>query len=388
MMLNLELVKSDLRKSGSPLYLRLRTAIHDQIRSGLLPTGAALPPERELEEQLGISRSTIRQALRSLIDEGILKSVVGSGTYVHSLGPAERNNPLVGLIMPDPSFFMYYAQFASTLNSRLREAGYRVDMGLHNQKMDELASLLDSLLVQNVAALALSPLSDPAMFAMMDQLKQRQIPSVMVVRYIDYPGVDFIGADNERIGYDATRHLIEMGHTGIVHFTGLYGSTGRDRAAGYLRAMLDAGLHPLMFLVDMGRSVIQVPEFEPYIDASRNFARLWVATARREITGGFCFNDDIAVRVYNELRKVDLRVPDDISLVGVDHLPYSRFFDAPLTSFALDGEEIGIRAAERLIARLNGDESSAQRIFVPARFMEGKSVVRVGEAVTRLAGNS
>jgi GntR family transcriptional regulator of arabinose operon len=380
MMLDLELVKNDLAKSGSPLYVRLRNAIQEQIRSGMLVTGAALPPEREMEQRLGVSRSTVRQALRSLIDEGVLKSVVGSGTYVNSPA-AERGSSLIGLIMPDPSFFMYYAQFASTLNSLLREAGYRMDMGLHNQKIEELSSLLDSLLAQNVAALALSPLPDKLMFALMDKLAQRSIPSVMVVRYIDYPGVDFIGADNERIGYDATRHLIDMGHKGIVHFTGLYGSTGRDRAAGYLRAMLEAGLQPLMFLVDVGRSVIQVPEFEPYINASRNFARLWVATARREITAGFCFNDDIAVRVYTELRKVDLRVPDDISLVGVDHLPYSKFFDAPLTSFALDGEEIARRAAERLIARLNGDTAPAQRIFIPARFMEGKSVLRIEEPV-------
>jgi len=376
-MLDLELVKRELSKGSNPLYLRLRNAILEQIRQGILTTGTALPPERDLEEQLHVSRSTIRQALRALINEGVLKSVVGSGTYVQGQGATERENRLIGVIMPDPSFFMYYAQFASTLSGILRDSGYRVDMALHNQKVEELSALVDSLMAQNVAGLALSPLNEAGMFPIMDKLVQRKIPSVMVVRYIDYPGVDCIGADNERIGYDATRHLIEMGHEGIVHFTGLYGSTGRDRAAGYLRAMHEAGLTPSIFLIQEDPRISHLPEFANYIDASHNFARLWVATAKREITAGFCFNDDTATRIYKELRKVNLSVPEDISLVGVDHLPYSKFFDEPLTTFALDGEEIGRHAAERLIRRLNGDTSPAERIFVPARFVEGKSVRRV-----------
>lgn len=376
-MLNLEMVKQALDNTNSPLYVRLRNAIQEQIRLGMLPSGTVLPPERELEELLGVSRSTIRQAIRSLVEAGVLKSVVGSGTYVQNTRLTDGDNRLIGILMPDPSFFMYYAQFASTLNARLREFGYRVDMGLHNQNIDELNKIVDSLIAQNVTALALSPLNIPQMIPILDKLAEQKITSVMVVRYIDYPGIDYIGADNERIGYDATRHLIEAGHRGIIHFTGLYGSTGQDRAAGYLRAMLEAGLKPSIFLMQEDKRTSHLPVFADYIDASHNFARLWVATAKREITAAFCFNDDTAMRIYKELRKVALTVPNDISLVGVDNLPYSRFFDVPLTTFALDGEEIGRQTAARLIARLNGDTSPAQRIIVPARFVEGGSVLRL-----------
>ncbi len=61
-------------------------------------------------------------------------------------------------------------------------------------------------------------------------------------------------------------------------------------------------------------------------------------------------------------------MPGDVSLVGVDDLPYAEFFDAPLTTFALPGEEIGWQAAELLIRRLGGEQFPPQRIRVPSAF--------------------
>jgi GntR family transcriptional regulator len=70
------------KKSPIPLYYQLVEAIRDRIRAGGLTPGAQLPPERELGEQYGISRMTVRQALQYLISEGVLVARQGSGTFV------------------------------------------------------------------------------------------------------------------------------------------------------------------------------------------------------------------------------------------------------------------------------------------------------------------
>lgn len=72
-----------LNKQGSePLYLQLKQLIEGQIADGVLAAHGRVPSERELSEQFGISRMTVRQALAELIQEGRLYTSVGKGTFV------------------------------------------------------------------------------------------------------------------------------------------------------------------------------------------------------------------------------------------------------------------------------------------------------------------
>lgn len=66
----------------APLYLRLQSAIREAVGAGRLSPGDALPPERELAAELGISRVTVRKALAGLVDAGLLMQRRGSGTFV------------------------------------------------------------------------------------------------------------------------------------------------------------------------------------------------------------------------------------------------------------------------------------------------------------------
>ncbi len=380
-MLDIDRIKAELTAQGpAPLHSRLRSALQAQILDGTLNPKEALPSERALEEQLGISRTTVRQALRALADAGLIKPIVGAGSFVLQQptpratdlvrGTSPETGALVGVVVPDQYFYVYYAQLASAINNRLREAGYRVDMSLHNAQTENLARIVDGLLEQGVVGVALCPTDDAAVLPILDRLCARGVVLVMIARFWDYQEADYVGADNERLGYEATRHLIELGHTGIVHLTYAYGSTARGRAGGYVRAMLEAGFVPRILMSGIGEHLGTLADLGDYLAGDHELGNLCSAVARREVTAVFCFNDDMAGWIQKELRKANLVVPRDVSLVGVDDLPYAEFFDAPLTTFALPGEEIGQRAAELLIRRLGGEQFVPQRIRVPARFVQ------------------
>ncbi len=371
-MLDVDRIRTELAaRDPAPLHYRLRSAIQVQIADGTLSPKEALPSERALEEELGVSRTTIRQALRGLAEAGLVKPVVGAGSFVLEQRPAVPEAAgLVGVVVPDRNFYVYYAQLASAINNSLREAGYRVDMSLHNAQTENLARIVDGLLDQGVVGAALCPTDDEAVLPILQRLRAGGVALVMIARFWDYPEADYVGADNERIGYEATRHLIELGHTGIVHLTYAYGSTARGRAGGYVRAMLEVGFTPRVFLSGIGEHIGTLADLGDYLVKDHELESLCSAVARREVTAVFCFNDDMAGWVQKELRKANLVVPRDVSLVGVDDLPYAEFFDAPLTTFALPGEEIGRQAAELLMRRLNGEQFVPQRIRVPARFVQ------------------
>ncbi len=80
-------------EGAAPLYLRLQAAIREAVAAGTLSLGDALPPERELAAELGISRVTVRKALAGLVGDGLLTQRRGSGTYVTS-PPRRVEQPL------------------------------------------------------------------------------------------------------------------------------------------------------------------------------------------------------------------------------------------------------------------------------------------------------
>jgi GntR family transcriptional regulator len=72
------------------VYIKIHDNIKKQIENGTWKVGDRLPSERELSEQFGVSRMTLRQAIQTLADEGILERKVGSGTYVASQKVQEK----------------------------------------------------------------------------------------------------------------------------------------------------------------------------------------------------------------------------------------------------------------------------------------------------------
>ena len=368
--MNLDLVRRELKlPQGGPLHQRLRDAIHKQILDGILAPGDVLPPERDLQEQLGVSRSTIRQAIKSLVDAGLLKSIVGSGNYV--LEPrAPTETRLVGIIAPNANFHVYYADFASSASYHLRQAGLRVDMSLHNQSLDMLDNILDILLDHNLAGLILAPtgLDKVQLIERVEHLRG-QLAIVLVARdYAELANFDYVGVDNVEIGYQATRHLLELGHRQVVFLGAPAATSGAGRARGYVKAMEEAGLG----------YTIYVPPSERYnpiyeITANTYFwepGEFWLKVMRGQFSGAVCFNDQVAGWAQREIRNLNLLVPRDFSLVGVDNLPYAEFFDAPLTTFALPGVEIGQASARLLLRRIAGDELPAERQLIPPRFIQ------------------
>ncbi|WP_290033531.1 GntR family transcriptional regulator [Ligilactobacillus cholophilus] len=67
---------------GSPIYIRIHNSIKESIENGKWQVGERIPAERELAIEFGVSRMTLRQAIQTLVDEGILERRVGSGTFV------------------------------------------------------------------------------------------------------------------------------------------------------------------------------------------------------------------------------------------------------------------------------------------------------------------
>jgi LacI family transcriptional regulator len=150
---------------------------------------------------------------------------------------------------------------------------------------------------------------------------------------------DFDGA------YQATRHLIDYGHTRIAYISGPEDHPdARERLRGYRQALDDAGL-----ALDEG--LVARADF---LESGGVLAINQLLEARKDFTAVFAANDQMAYGARLALYRLNLRVPDDISLVGYDDLPHSIYSMPPLTTVRQPVYELGKLAARAMLGLVNG----------------------------------
>lgn len=172
----------------------------------------------------------------------------------------------------------------------------------------------------------------------------RRVPIVTVGT--STPGIPGVQVDDVEVGYLATRHLIELGHRQIA-FVGLdpddiYGfNVARDRYAGYNQAIREAGLAS-----DSGAVVTAGFEAEGGEAALEELLLRAESEPARLPTAVVAVSDELAIGLISAARQWGIRVPHDLSVVGVDNHDMARFFG--LTTVAQPVIEQGRIAAAML----------------------------------------
>ena len=151
---------------------------------------------------------------------------------------------------------------------------------------------------------------------------------------------DAVNLDNELGGALATRHLIELGHTEILHITGpVDGYEGAMRRKGYESAMADAKLKADVIQGDWSPST-------GYEIGNRILSR------KKYPSAIFTANDQLALGVMKALREAKIRVPEDVSIVGFDNVPEAAYFSPSLTTISQKFDQLGNLAINLMLSQL------------------------------------
>ncbi|PJJ71064.1 DNA-binding LacI/PurR family transcriptional regulator [Diaminobutyricimonas aerilata] len=238
-----------------------------------------------------------------------------------------------------------------------RSAGYRALVTSSTGDDESVRAGLEFLLGQSVEALVVIA----SQRSIRDALAGTAVPVPMVtLDSLDDDDHDALYVDQYEGALLATRHLVELGHSRILHLGGPpeWGDA-RARRQAYTDVLREAGLEPLPVLLG---------DWMPGAGyaAGEQFAR------RRPATAVFCANDQMALGFVHAVTAAGLSVPGDVSVVGFDDIPEAAHFLPPLTTVRQDFAELGRRAIDVLLAELSGDRE-AVHAPVPARFVERAS---------------
>jgi Transcriptional regulators len=179
-----------------------------------------------------------------------------------------------------------------------------------------------------------------------------QIP-LITVSELPFSEKASAGAHSHSAGFEATRHLIALGHRRILHVAGpSTRNEAVERERGYRDAMLEEGLDPEV--VNVSTDWSSVSGF-----------RAGEIAADMDFTGVFASNDEIALGFMSALEKHGRRAPDDFSIVGVDDMPTAAYFSPPLTSMRLDFRALGVATFRMLHQQILTGELAQHLVVEP-----------------------
>jgi LacI family transcriptional regulator len=193
-----------------------------------------------------------------------------------------------------------------------------------------------------------------------DTLTRQNFPFVVVDHQGSGDPCPAVGATNWQGGYNATEYLIKQGHKQIGFITGSMDlGCSQDRLKGYRSALRTHHIPEMPELVYEG----DFNQPDGYAGAS---ALLELPIPPTAI---FASNDVMAMGVMDAVRNRNLRIPDDISVVGFDNIPQSAMINPSLTTVQQPLEQMGRVATQMLLGILKNPQKDVGRIELPTELI-------------------
>lgn len=259
----------------------------------------------------------------------------------------------------------YYASVISGVRSFANENGYTLLVASSEATYEDEQRIVEVFKAQDVDGLLVVPVLDEETdLSYLYELKRRNFPFVLLeeIRGVQANLVDI---NNVAVSKKAVKHLMGQGHSRIVHFAGpSYSTHSQERVEGVRRAFSESELvFSREVIVAAGDSL------EEGYEAGRAYFGGRDAEARP--TAVTCYNDLVAIGLARALREEGLEVGEEVSLIGCDNIELLDYLPVPISSIEVPRFEMGRRAAQILVSRLDGrgQKKQPEKVYLDAELV-------------------
>ena len=332
---------------------------------------------REVAEEAGVSVTTVSHVInnsrpvnpetRTRVERAM--KVLGYQPNVLARSLRRGKTHTIGVILPDNAN-PYFAEVVRGIEDTSFSLGYSVMLCNSDNDLDKERLYTNVLIEKQVAGIIFvaAGLSEENIH----NLQRRGVPSVLVDRQVSGVEIDSVFADNQSGGFLAANHLLSMGHTSIACISGPRGvRSSSERIAGFRQALEAAGIEPNPMGVIVG-------DFQ-YQSGYAAAKKLLHAADRPSAI--FACNDLMAIGAYRCAHENQLRIPQDLSIIGFDDIPLSEFTNPQLTTIHQSKVKMGAQAAELLLGRITNGSLSTRQVIVPVRLVVRASTARISQVL-------
>ena len=307
---------------------------------------------KDIASYLNISPSTVSRALRDHPDisqqtKDLVKTVAEKldyqpNTIAQSL--KNRQSNIIGVVVPQVKHY-FFASIMAGITDVAYEAGYTVMICQSNDDYEREVINTQALSSHHVAGLLVSVSQSTKKFDHFKALQKRNIPLVFFDRVIDQVDASSVSIDDQQSAFMATEHLIKKGYKRIAHIGGPQHLTiCTKRYQGYLDALnqYNIPLHEDLII------------FEGMNEEHGNQGLIRLFNKMKAMPDSiFCVTDPVAIGVYIELKKRNIKIPQEVALVGFSDNPNASLIDPPLTTVHQPAYDIGSTATALLLDEIN-----------------------------------
>jgi LacI family transcriptional regulator len=324
-----------------------------------------MPNIQDVAKEAGVSISTVSRVLNGTakvnaeVKKRVEKAIL---TLSYQPNPAARSlrtnrSRIIGLLISDLQNPFFMSLIQGVEEEALRHE-YSLILCNSNEDPKREQQYLEVLYSERVAGALVVPTRERIGEVTIKKFRERNIPLVAVDRRVKDKNIDAVLVDNVRGAYEAVSHLITNGYRRIGIITGpLSVTTGYDRLLGYRKALQEAGIEhdPALercgpFSVETGRQLTEeLLKVSPAVDAF------------------FLANNQLTLGAWYVLHAHNLRIPEDVALIGYDEMPWSPISSLSLTTVMQPVYELGSAAALRLFQHLKNPRIQSQQevVLVP-----------------------
>ncbi|MEX0719559.1 MAG: GntR family transcriptional regulator [Balneolaceae bacterium] len=349
-------------QDSTPLYVQIVNDIHQKISSGKLQVGQQLKSHKQLAKEYDVSLITIKSALSNLIDDGVLFSRVGKGTFVAKENKERdfSSHSSIGLVLQDLKN-PFFSLIAHMVEETAYSNNYNLLLSNSSSQIKKEEAQINHFQKLGVNGMIVATLrKEPHAPEIIRKLHNQNYPYVMV-SYVADKDIYFVGTDHEKGAYMGTEHLISQGHQKIGYINSpVNNSLGDVRMEGYKRALVENNIeyHEAYHLRISDGNIID--SFKAGTILGDSFHAL-----PNKPTAYFTYNDLTALGFIKRIQELGYEVPGDIAIVGFDDIEQAEYAQVPLTTIHQQVEKIGATAIDKLIQLIEGKNPEVQTVFAP-----------------------
>lgn len=269
---------------------------------------------------------------------------------------------LIGVLIPDIQN-PFYVDVLEGIEEIAYNNNYALIVCNFSQDKTKEKMYLDILMSEGIDGLIAAPASEDDV--QLKRMVKEGLPIVCVDRGLKDTDVDLVHINNEESAFKAVDYLIKQGYKRIAIMSGLSSIPSTHlREKGYIRALEENGIPVIEELIKRGDS--------------KRFSGVTLCEELLSLPeppdAVFTGNNLITLGALEVIHKRNLRIPDDVAIIGFDDMHWANSLNPPLTAVRQPAREIGKRAGELLIQRINEPERSCIQMMLNAELMKRNSV--------------
>lgn len=315
------------------------------------------PTQNDVARRAGVSRATVSYVLNGQTDgrvpisdethQRVTRAIAELGYEPDARAQALRSGSThtIGVIIPDLRN-PHFCEYAIGVEQAARAAGYQILLSSIALNQEYALNVFKDLAGRRIDGLILATSfiasSDEARNTL-DRLRERQLP---IVEVDEHYGVDCVGSDYRAATQEAIAYLLSLGHRRIGLIYGVSApELAEDRRQPYIASLTAAGHFDPDLIVDCGPTI-----------ADGHRAALELLQRPDRPTAIIAINDVLAIGALRAAGDLGLHVPGDVSLLSYDDIEMADYLVPRLTTVSKNAEEVGRRAFELLLGRIQNPD--------------------------------